>query len=479
MPTSYLVFCYSCLIVAFLFVGSCSEKNPGNLQDGDTGTSDADSDTDSDTDSDADSDTDGDTDTVTDSDTDADSDTTPLIHIPPCENNRLDEGEIQIDCGGTCPACGVEYNLDPPHPCYSNFYIDGCTWDDTDSVCGGQCSVANSCAPPEDVKKRDLPKTFICPRFMLFSPEMLQAAKDDVVAYNWGDPEDPPFHYGIVGHDADLGGLDQKESSCCQCYQLVFETPEISSPQPPELPYPKPLIVQSFNTAAGGGNKFDLFMGAGGYGAFNSCYNDPDFVNTTDFYEDTEFDSSIYSNEFMYDGYPFQNPSLGGISFLRFQEECLGSDWPPTMTALVTDTCQDHIEEMCNQALSNSSPEITATTRYSCIMGNKPESLYHQNWKVRAKRIQCPQSLTRVTGCRLIEDDLPLAVPEVQTPSDAEADGTFTAKDEYGTTTMQDCCKPTCAWTNHVGDKKLTVDGEWNSFYSCDKDGIPVTIQTP
>ena len=118
---------------------------------------------------------------------------------------------------------------------------------------------------------------------------------------------------------------------------------------------------------------------------------------------------------------------------------------------------------------------MTDTTRESCIKGNRMESLYHQNWKVRAKRIQCPENLTRITGCKLMESDLPLPDPSIQTPDDAEADGTYTAKDQYGTTTMQDCCKPTCAWTDWVGGQNLPVDAEWNSFYSCDKDGIPVT----
>jgi hypothetical protein len=90
--------------------------------------------------------------------------------------------------------------------------------------------------------------------------------------------------------------------------------------------------------------------------------------------------------------------------------------------------------------------------------------------------VQCSESLTRVTGCRLQEDHLPLPLPEVQTPADADADGTFTASGAgYHTTTMQDCCKPTCAWRNWIVDQGLTADGEWNSFYSCDKNGVPFT----
>ena len=60
--------------------------------------------------------------------------------------------------------------------------------------------------------------SFICPRFMLFSDEMLQAAIDDG---NTG------MNYAVVGHDADSGGIDGNNgNSCCQCYQLVFSLPE-------------------------------------------------------------------------------------------------------------------------------------------------------------------------------------------------------------------------------------------------------------
>jgi hypothetical protein len=359
----------------------------------------------------------------------------------------------------TLKASVPEYQLNPPNPCYNKFYVDSCIPGDPKSACGGNCRVANSCSPPEDQSKANLPKTFICPRFMLFSTEMTQAAKDDAVLYGWGDSDDPPFNYGVVGHDADVGGLDDGESSCCQCYQIVYVKPEPSSPQPPDLPYPKPLIVQSFNTAASGPKGFDVFMGAGGYGAFNSCYNDPAFSNTTKF------------NEFIYDKFPYQNPGSGGISFLRYPECIKG--WPPTIDGVLSTACQEKIKQMCDQALVNASAQVTEDTRRSCIICNQLESLYHQNWDVMVKRVRCPENLTRVTGCRLKEEKLPLPLPAVQTPSQAKTNGTF--KDGYHTTTMQDCCKPTCAWTDWTVGKKLPVDGEWNSFYSCDKNGKPFT----
>ncbi len=351
------------------------------------------------------------------------------------------------------------YYLPPPNPCYNRFVIDSCKKGDSTSKCGGNCVVANSCSPPEDAGKASAPKTFLCPRFMLFSTEMIEAVKNDALLYGWGDTANPPFNYGVVGHDADMGGLDDKQSSCCQCYQLVFVKPEDSSPQPPDLPYPKPLVVQSFNTAAGGGKNFDVFMGAGGYGAFNACYKDAAFGSTTKF------------NEFIYDKFPYQNPGGGGISFLRYEKQCR-KNWPPTVADLQSAECQDTIRKLCDQALAAGSTQITEDTRRSCIQTNQVTSLYHQNWKIMAKRVRCPENLTRVTGCRLKEDNLPLPLPTVQTPSDAAGSG-FSSN--YTTTTMQDCCKPTCAWVDNVLGNKMPVDGEWNSFYSCDKNGKPIT----
>lgn len=357
---------------------------------------------------------------------------------------------------------GVEYKLPPPNACMNQFFAKGCVTGDPNSACGGNCRVANSCSPPEDPSKGNLPKNFICPRFMMFSAAMTQAAKDDAAQYGWGNGADLPFQYGVVGHDADVGGLDDNPSSCCQCYQLVFETPEPSSPQFPELPQPKAMVVQSFNTAASGPKGFDIFMGAGGYGAFNSCYDDPAFGNTTNF------------DEFLYQGYPWQNPGSGGISFLRYPE-CRGTAWPPTADSLKSATCKATLQQQCNQAQSVSA-EVTADTRNSCLQTNQLSSLYHQNWKVRAKRVRCPENLTRVTGCRLQEETLPLPLPAVQTPAQAGTNGTFTGpNDQYHTTTMQDCCMPTCAWSDWVEGKGLKPVEGYKSFYSCDKTGKPRT----
>ena len=390
--------------------------------------------------------------------------------VDPCTNGVQDAGEEGVDCGGSCSPCEVVYRIGPPSPCHDDTYIEDCA-NGTSPSCsaalgGSGCTVANVCEA--DTSKIGLPVTHACPRHMLFSPEMVQAAKDDAVTYGWPNPDDPPFTYAVAGHDIDTGGVDSglTGNSCCQCYQLVLGTPLDNAPQPPRIPVPKPLIVQTFNTAAGGPMSFDLFMAVGGYGAFNGCYNDPNFQNTATTY-----------GEFAYTGFPDPNaltqPNMlyyeGGLRYLNL-EVCnsLGDDYQPSADAVQSAECQDRIEELCNQ-IESPSAMVTNTSRASCIEGNRYESLYHQNWRDSiVKRIECPEAFTRVTGCKIPNQGLPSADPDVRTVGDN--DGSFLTG--YGTTTMQDCCKPTCAWHDNIN---VTTDPEFRSFYSCDVMGEPIT----
>jgi hypothetical protein len=348
---------------------------------------------------------------------------------------------VSVSIGG-----GGSYAVDPPDACYNQYWVKGCE----SGTCGGRCQVANACSPPEDPQKSTLPMTFACPRFMEYSDEMTQAAKDD-----WG--ANPAFVYGVVGHDADAGGLDVGSSSCCQCYQLIFETPEPGSAQPPSLPIPKSMIVQSFNTAAGGGKNFDIYMGAGGFGAFNACV--PGSYSGT---------ATTTFGHFMYASFPSDYPGQGGIKAINIPECKVNGG--VTATSLQSAACQSKIAQLCNTAAAGSAT-VTAETKASCIQTNSFTGFYHQNWQVRAKRVECPTALTRVTGCRLQPQGLPAANPSAQTA--ATADSTF--KTGYTTTTMQDCCKPSCAWSDQVGGAGLKTVDKWSSFYSCDQNGAPIT----
>lgn len=372
-----------------------------------------------------------------------------------CFNGIQDRDETGVDCGGSCASCTNDYALAPPHECWDQFWVEGCQEGNSSTACEGRCNTANACFPPEGDNKINLPKAFACPRWMLFSPEMEMAVKDDTVNNRWGNRDDPPFNYAVVGHDPDSSGVDQglNQGTCCQCYQLVFEAGE----QPgSDIPPPKPLIVQSFNTQAGGPKAFDVFMGAGGLGAFNACYDDPAIANTS------------RGGEFLFDSYPSEADGTfnGGVKPARYPE--CQSNGIVTTTSLQSQFCRSLIEQRCAQINSNRSELVTRTARSSCLRSNLSESFYHQNWTVRAKRVECPTALKRVTGCALESQGLPAADPLVQTV--AQADATF--RSGYHITTMSDCCKPTCAWKDNVNER---MEGAYRSFYSCDASGVPIT----
>lgn len=364
--------------------------------------------------------------------------------------------------GGTGPG---SYALNPPKQCDNQFFVQGCQNGTASSTCGGICSAANAC---EDIsQKPGADVGFLCPRFALAASEMEQAAVDDFGTL-------PPFNYAIVGHDVDQNGLDgSAQSACCQCYQLVYYLPEdeaqVQGGGTSAIAIPKPLIVQAFNTSAGGGQNFDVFMGAGGFGSFNAC--DP---NAT-----MKSPSGLY----LYSTFPAQGePGMGGVNAATQLAGCKDNNNLVSTATLSSSTCVANIESACDMFASST---LTATavndSIQSCKASNDAANYTHINWQVYAKKIECPTHLTQVTGCKLAPQGLPAANPGVTTPIEAAADSTFKATagngSHYTTTTMQDCCKPTCAWQDWVTGQNggLTAVGQYNSFYSCDQHGVPVT----
>jgi len=327
-----------------------------------------------------------------------------------CLDNVMNGTETGVDCGGSCPAC-PSYQINPPN--LKNNAQSGCQ--------GGT--------------------GFMCTRSMAFSPELKQAAHDDAVANGW-NASSPPFVYGVVGHDKDSGGLDtQSGNTCCQCYQLVFESP---SDPVSGLPTPKPMIVQAFNTAAGGAKNFDVYMAKGGEGGnTNGC-------------------SALYTN------FPTTGePGAGGIRPLNFASQCANAMNMYSEATVASTTCQQQIASQCDMITSTMSASIQSTSQQSCLEANQPANLYHLNWNVRAERVECPTNLTRVTGCKLKSQGLPQPDPNAQSTSTAGS--AFVTG--YGTTTMQDCCRPTCAYqsTNNVDPN--AADSQYAIFYTCDKSG--------
>jgi len=346
----------------------------------------------------------------------------------------------------------ISYALDPPNQMMNQFFIPSCQAGVATSPGGGHCTQGqNAC----EGTKQGAQVNFLCPRFMLFSDEMAQAALDD--GY-------PGLNYGVVGHDVETGGIDGNVTiSCCQCYQLVFSLPEngaqVGGNGASAIPIPPPLVVQAFNTSAGGGKNFDVFMGAGGFGAFNAC--DPNASMTSP------------SGKYLYTQFPPDGePGSGGENAATQIAGCKGTNNLTTTASLSATTCQTNVATACGK-FKSSSATVTNESIRSCVQSNAPDTYYHINWKIYAKRVECPTHLTQVTGCKLASQGLPAVNPAVTTPDQAAADSSF--KSGYTTTTMQDCCMPTCAWQNNVKGQNLAVVGDYDSFYSCDQNGVPVT----
>jgi hypothetical protein len=360
---------------------------------------------------------------------------------------------------------GVSYRLPPPSFCHAWDYVKDCIPGDPKSACGGVCSTINACSESK-TSKPGADVTFICPRFMLFSPEMLQAAIDD------GNEE---YLYAIVGHDVDRGSIDgEATSTCCQCYQIIYAWPSPQNERQVQLnpdnvskpasavPVPKPIIAQSFNTAATR-NTFDIYMGGGGFGAHNGC--GPGLTATST------------SGQYLYEKYPEEGGQSGGVKPITHWSVCKTQYQWVTDSSLGSAACQDKVTETCNK-ITHADPKITEYARNSCIQANQPGSLYHANWSVYVRRVECPEALTQVTGCRLQNQGLP-KVDGLITAEQAANDKSFWKKGSngnmYETTTMEDCCRPSCAAANWVQEKGLKVDPAYNVFYSCDRAGVPIT----
>lgn len=358
--------------------------------------------------------------------------------------------------GGRPPVTPGSYALPPPDQCINRYFVDGCEVGNPDSTCGGLCT------PPSAGHDEGKPGEwgYACPRFMWAADEMRQAARDDASAYAWSDDGTAPFEYAVAGHDHDGGVLDTGgKSVCCQCYQLVPYGPhqenQVMDGGVLQVPLPKPLVVQVFNTGATT-TSFDLFLGAGGIGAVNACM-DP-----------------TAGGPAFYDAYSsVGQPWSGGVKAAGSPGDgtaCKNAQNLVSTATLSSAGCTGWVEESCN-GIAHEQSWITEATRRSCIESNEPESLYHLNWAVYAKRVACPAGLTQVTGCKIVED-LPEVDPAVTTPEQAVAAGFVTG---YHTTTMQDCAKPTCAATDKVTGEGHTAEGLYNAFYTCDRQGVPWT----
>ncbi|MBV9945881.1 MAG: hypothetical protein JOZ69_03435, partial [Myxococcales bacterium] len=167
-------------------------------------------------------------------------------------------------------------------------------------------------------------------------------------------------------------------------------------------------------------------------------------------------------------------PSGGGVKVVLqdapWPAACKTSVNLLTEATLSSSACQAEVAAACGGIRATSGTVASETTR-SCEQANAPGTFYHLNWQVFVKKVECPAHLTDVTGCKLASQGLPAAAPGV-TAAEAGADPAWRV---YTTTTMQDCCKPSCAWQDNVAGKGLKTPSKYNSFYTCDQAGVPFT----
>ena len=259
----------------------------------------------------------------------------------------------------------------------------------------------NSCGGGGDDKM-----SWSCPHLMLLSPDMINAARTD--RNDWA-------LYGVAG----IG----QTSDCGKCFQL-----EITGG---DQPSPNKFIVQAVNTGSDvGSGQFDILMGAGGFGIYDSCSSNC---------QNGQVCSGGHCNAAMYSGNfhswtPDNNCYGGGV----------------------------HDANSCDSLVTTPSSNqnyAEKTLVYGCKAAIQKN--YHKNFQVAFKQVQCPKSLYQLTGIRSKSDQL------VSSPhKDLKLEG------QGRTTTMMDCCKPTCAWRQNTQDY---TDSNWPQVFVCDQQGYPLT----
>jgi len=278
------------------------------------------------------------------------------------------------------------------------------------------------------------PFGYACPAMMMLTDVMVHAAREDGL--------EADFVYAVAGSATD--------ESCGKCFQV-----QLLDAEREWRPDFKQLVVQVINSGFDVmPYQFDLFMGAGGFGYFTACNSDCTqracqggpcaqgmFRGTFRQWVDAEYD----------------DPNLcysGGIKWLN-----------RTSIARLWGLCSALDGSPARMNQTNASIHL----RDSCFRTNR--QLYHQNFvATRSSPVRCPPALTRVTGLRRT-DDASLPAPAATLPLPNTCQG---ARDQghYCITTMQDCCKPSCAWSGKIPGNAL--DPLRACVRTCDRAGVSI-----
>lgn len=264
---------------------------------------------------------------------------------------------------------------------------------------------------------------FACPSMMMYSDDMLAAARLD----NFSS-----FLYAVAGSASD--------NECGKCYQIRL----LDAERQWKTDF-KQLIVQVVNQGYDVlQGQFDLFMGGGGFGYFTSCNRDC----RSRYCQGGACYDSMYTSLFDDWNHPeYSDPNVcysGGIKWLNH-------------------TNKNEVLRMCQGLVGSSRTLKDKITIDSCYRTNI--YLYHQNFvSLDAKRVACPVHLYKLTGLKRQDNDqYPRA--HLKNTLDIQCRGSR-EQGRYCSTTMQDCCKPSCSWSN-----KGYPDGVYSRADTCDKNG--------
>lgn len=247
---------------------------------------------------------------------------------------------------------------------------------------------------------------FACPHMMMFSDDMILASRRDRLERN--------FLYAVAGSASD--------DECGKCYQV-----QLLDAEREWRPDFKQLIVQVINSGHDVmRGQFDLFMGGGGFGYFTSCNQDC----KTRYCQGGPCNDFMYNSTFSkWNNAEYNDPNIcysGGIKWLDHKNKT-------------------EILKLCRGLVGSSRSLKDNITVDSCYRTNI--NLYHQNFvSVNAKRVACPTSLYQLTGLNRRDNE---NYPKINITNkfDIQCRGDRT-KGQYCITTMQDCCKPSCSWSN-------------------------------
>merc|ERR1712217_875343 len=151
----------------------------------------------------------------------------------------------------------------------------------------------------------------------------------------------------------------------------------------------------------------------------------------------------------------------GGIRGSQTYADCRAAGKSPTKCMPAGNGCDGGggicIEghEACEKGFVGKTPFVTQKARESCKFAFDHD--LHWNRPVHFTVVECPASLTRMTGLQ------PADPSDIGNPSPVKS----------STTTMEDCCEPTCSHESNVKSqwKKDVFKDDYNALYTCNMAG--------